>query len=99
MILSDRIVVMEAGRIEQVGSPFEIYNRPATAHVAGFIGTLNLLAATPDRQDRQLVHIGGQAIRCAQVLPDQAGAAIQPASAPAAALKAARRKKPAGTSS
>ena len=39
MTLATRIVVMNAGRIEQVGSPIEIYRRPATRFVAGFIGT------------------------------------------------------------
>lgn len=39
--ISDRIVVMYEGRIEQVGSPFEIYNFPTTAFVANFVGTLN----------------------------------------------------------
>ena len=39
--ISDRIVVMYNGQIEQVGSPFEIYNFPSTGFVAGFVGTLN----------------------------------------------------------
>ncbi len=43
--LSDRVVVMRAGRIAQIGSPLEIYNRPASAFVASFIGSLNVLAA------------------------------------------------------
>ena len=43
MVTSDRIAVMNAGRIEQVGTPAEIYERPATAFVAGFIGRTNLL--------------------------------------------------------
>src|SRR5512141_1365968 len=41
--LSDRVVVMSEGRIEQVGKPFEIYNFPSTPFVASFVGTLNLL--------------------------------------------------------
>jgi len=41
--ISDRIVVMSAGRIEQVGAPFEIYNYPKSAFVASFVGTLNQL--------------------------------------------------------
>ena len=41
--MSDRIVVMSEGRMEQVGTPFEIYNRPRTRFVASFVGTLNLL--------------------------------------------------------
>jgi putative spermidine/putrescine transport system ATP-binding protein len=44
--ISDRIAVMREGRIEQIGAPFEIYNRPATPYVASFIGTLNTLPAT-----------------------------------------------------
>ena len=40
--LSDRVVVMNHGVIEQVGQPFEIYNFPKTAFVATFVGTLNL---------------------------------------------------------
>lgn len=39
--LSDRIVVMSAGKMEQVGTPFEIYNYPNTSFVASFVGTLN----------------------------------------------------------
>jgi iron(III) transport system ATP-binding protein len=40
--LSDRIILMNEGRIEQIGTPWEIYNRPANAFVADFIGTGNL---------------------------------------------------------
>ena len=46
--LSDRIVVMNAGRIEQIGGPFEIYNYPSTTFVAGFVGTLNQLRCTAE---------------------------------------------------
>jgi len=42
MVTSDRIAVMNAGRLEQVGTPAEVYERPATAFVAGFIGRTNL---------------------------------------------------------
>jgi putative spermidine/putrescine transport system ATP-binding protein len=41
--MSDRIVVMNDGCIEQVGTPFEIYNHPRTRFVASFVGTLNIL--------------------------------------------------------
>jgi putrescine transport system ATP-binding protein len=44
MSLADRMAVMEAGRIVQIGSPREIYARPATRFVAGFIGDTNLFA-------------------------------------------------------
>jgi putative spermidine/putrescine transport system ATP-binding protein len=43
--ISDRIVVMYEGKIEQVGSPFEVYNFPKTAFVANFVGTLNTASA------------------------------------------------------
>jgi putative spermidine/putrescine transport system ATP-binding protein len=44
--ISDRIVVMYGGKAEQVGTPFEIYNRPTTRFVANFVGTLNVLEGT-----------------------------------------------------
>ncbi len=43
--ISDRIVVMYEGKVEQVGTPFEIYNFPKTAFVANFVGTLNTAEA------------------------------------------------------
>ena len=41
--MSDRIVVMNNGRAEQVGTPFDVYNKPATRFVANFVGTLNVI--------------------------------------------------------
>jgi spermidine/putrescine transport system ATP-binding protein len=54
LTMSDRIALMRAGRIEQLGTPREIYERPATRYVADFIGETNLLparvrAVTPGR--------------------------------------------------
>jgi spermidine/putrescine transport system ATP-binding protein len=46
LTMSDRIAVMNRGRVEQVDSPEEVYNRPATTFVAGFIGVSNLMPAT-----------------------------------------------------
>ena len=43
LTMSDRIAVFSTGRIEQVGTPHEIYERPANAFVAGFVGTSNLI--------------------------------------------------------
>ena len=43
LTMSDRIAVMRAGRIEQIGTPADIYERPATAFVAGFIGASNMV--------------------------------------------------------
>ena len=45
--MSTRIAVFNEGRVEQVGTPQEIYDRPATSFVAGFVGTSNLLDAEP----------------------------------------------------
>ena len=44
LTMSDRLAVFNQGRIEQVGSPAEVYERPATRFVAGFVGTSNLLS-------------------------------------------------------
>ncbi len=56
MTLSDRIVVMNEGRIEQIGSPTEIYRRPRTRFVADFIGRANFVEGTVrDRRAGQLV--------------------------------------------
>jgi putative spermidine/putrescine transport system ATP-binding protein len=49
MSLSDRIVVMSQGRIEQIGTPQETYERPASAFVSQFLGKTNDFAATIDR--------------------------------------------------
>src|SRR5207244_12482563 len=43
LAMSDRIAVMNRGRVEQIGSPREIYEHPETAFVADFIGSLNAL--------------------------------------------------------
>ncbi len=66
--LSDRIVVMNAGRIEQIGSPFEIYNFPATPFVAQFVGTLNVLQALVVDQAQCHLEIGGQPVYTAKPL-------------------------------
>jgi len=45
LTMSDRLAVMDRGRVEQVGSPAEVYERPATSFVAGFVGASNVLSA------------------------------------------------------
>ncbi|MFD3530668.1 ABC transporter ATP-binding protein [Streptomyces sp. NPDC058664] len=50
LTMSDRIAVFHQGRIEQVASPAEIYERPATPFVAGFVGTSNLLSGDTARR-------------------------------------------------
>ena len=46
MTMADKIAIMNAGRIEQLGTPTELYERPRTAFVAGFLGISNLLPGT-----------------------------------------------------
>src|SRR5258708_20791652 len=50
MPLADRLIVMNAGNVDQIGHPLDLYDRPATAFVAGFIGSpaMNLLAGRLD---------------------------------------------------
>ena len=70
--LSDRIVVMNQGRIEQVGTPFAIYNHPATPFVASFIGNLNILEASVVDRGRGLLSVEGQQVAAAGPAPDGA---------------------------
>jgi iron(III) transport system ATP-binding protein len=49
MSMSDRVVVMNAGRVEQVATPAEIYFRPATIFVADFIGRANFIEVSPEQ--------------------------------------------------
>ena len=51
LVMSDRIAVMNQGRIEQVGSPDELYEKPANAFVAGFIGESNFLQGRVLKRD------------------------------------------------
>ncbi|HEV7276707.1 MAG TPA: ABC transporter ATP-binding protein [Devosiaceae bacterium] len=60
--ISDRIVVLNGGRIEQVGVPFEVYNRPASRFVATFVGTLNTLYGEVADAAQKKVVIDGQTV-------------------------------------
>jgi putative spermidine/putrescine transport system ATP-binding protein len=64
--LSDRVVVMNNGKIEQVGTPFEIYNFPQTDFAAKFVGTLNTLTAEVKDLANSMVVVDGQPITSAQ---------------------------------
>jgi putative spermidine/putrescine transport system ATP-binding protein len=70
--LSDRVVVMSEGRIEQIGAPADIYNFPATQFVANFVGTLNLLSAQVVDAATGRLAVGGQEVRTAKPV-DAAG--------------------------
>ncbi len=54
LTMSDRLAVFNAGRVEQVGSPAEVYERPASGFVAGFVGVSNVLSATTAASDHRL---------------------------------------------
>jgi spermidine/putrescine transport system ATP-binding protein len=65
MTMSDTIAVMNAGSVEQLASPRELYQQPRSAFVAGFIGVSNLLTLRVDRRDGELLVMdlgGGQRI-------------------------------------
>src|SRR3989442_777132 len=53
LTMSDRIAVMSQGRVEQVGPPKEIYEEPATAYVADFLGVSNLMDAAAEGMGEQ----------------------------------------------
>ncbi len=57
MSMSDRIVVMDRGRIEQVGNPREIYLNPVSPFVANFIGTTNLIPATAHTVSHEAIQL------------------------------------------
>jgi spermidine/putrescine ABC transporter ATP-binding subunit len=61
MAMADRIAVMDAGRIDQLAAPSEIYDRPATPFVADFIGDMNHLEGTLERDAENLVASVGTA--------------------------------------
>ena len=67
MTMADRIVVMRSGRIEQVGTPLELYDRPANQFVAGFIGSpaMNFLPGTLEHNGMTTTFLGAQGERIA----------------------------------
>ncbi len=73
LTMADRIVVMNDGVIEQIGTPQEIYNWPQTRFVANFIGTMNFFPATVTGQDQ--ISAGQVSLSCA-VGENQVGDAI-----------------------
>jgi putative spermidine/putrescine transport system ATP-binding protein len=69
--ISDRIVVMYDGRMEQVGTPFEIYNFPTTAFVASFVGTLNTTDVEVVDPKNGTLRLEGQLIQAALGLDEK----------------------------
>jgi putative spermidine/putrescine transport system ATP-binding protein len=68
--LSDRVVVMSDGRVEQIGTPSEIYNFPNTAFVASFVGTLNLVTAGVVDAPAGRLSIDGQQVKTSKAVTD-----------------------------
>jgi spermidine/putrescine ABC transporter ATP-binding subunit len=77
LTMSDRLVVMNAGRIEQLGAPREVYERPRTRFVAGFIGTSNVITGTVRSMDGQTALLATGPDE-SLVVPDAADAGAAP---------------------
>jgi spermidine/putrescine transport system ATP-binding protein len=73
MTMADSIVVMNNGHIEQAGTPTELYEKPATAFVAGFLGVSNLLAAEVSGADRVRLDNGTEVSVPAEALAGRSG--------------------------
>jgi spermidine/putrescine transport system ATP-binding protein len=73
MTMADRIAVMKDGRIEQLGTPSELYETPATAYVAGFLGVSNLIAGTVTGADSVRLHSGPEVRVPSDVLRGRTG--------------------------
>ncbi len=80
--LSDRVVVMSEGRMEQVGPPFEVYNFPATPFVASFVGTLNVVPVTVVDATAGILDVGGQRFRLTTPITARAGQGVNVALRP-----------------
>jgi len=76
LALSDRIVVMSKGQMEQVGEPFEIYNNPATGFVASFVGQLNRLPVTVVDPALGRLRVGRSEIRTTSLIESPEGAEV-----------------------
>ncbi|RYF72712.1 MAG: ABC transporter ATP-binding protein, partial [Comamonadaceae bacterium] len=70
MAIADRLAVMQAGRIVQVGRGEDLYRSPAHAFVAEFLGRVNRLDRTPGAAARAVVPLGGAALACPDTLGD-----------------------------
>src|SRR5262249_37085468 len=78
MSIGDRLVVMNHGRVQQIGTPQALYRHPANRFVAGFIGRGNFLAGAPGADGRSFVTQGGGTIACAQLDPGADTLLIRP---------------------
>ena len=76
--MSDRIAIMNEGRIVQLGTPREIYTRPATVFASDFIGQTNLLRGTVRATDRQVVTLE---VGAGQLVAAESASALSPGGA------------------
>jgi len=77
MTMGDRVAILRDGALEQIGTPLELYERPGTVFVAGFIGSpaMNLLPVTLERSgDGWYASVGGSRV----LIPPRARAALRP---------------------
>jgi putative spermidine/putrescine transport system ATP-binding protein len=70
--ISDRIVVLNEGRVEQIGTPSEVYNFPRTRFVASFVGTLNLLSGLVVDAAAGQLSVAGQPLVTVHTMPGAA---------------------------
>jgi spermidine/putrescine transport system ATP-binding protein len=73
MTMADQIAVMNGGRIEQLGTPTELYETPATAFVAGFLGVSNLIPGTVSGTDTVQLRLGPEVRVRADALAGRTG--------------------------
>jgi spermidine/putrescine transport system ATP-binding protein len=78
LTMSDRIAVMDGGRVQQLADPKTLYERPETSFVADFIGTSNALELSVDRREGELaVMEPGPGVRVAVAAPTAVGETLQ----------------------
>src|SRR5262245_7703206 len=75
LAMADSIVVMNRGRVEQIGTPTEVYGRPATVFVADFVGEMNMLDAVVVAADR--ARVGALVLACERLQQHAAGERVQ----------------------
>ncbi|CAN1549917.1 PotA ABC-type spermidine/putrescine transport systems, ATPase components [Rhabdaerophilaceae bacterium] len=75
LALSDRIVVMNSGKVEQIGAPFEVYENPRSTFVASFLGKMNLFHAEAMGEN---VFVAGHAIQAGRPVSGRCTLAVRP---------------------
>jgi putative spermidine/putrescine transport system ATP-binding protein len=75
LTMADRVVVMNKGRIEQTGTPEDLYERPSTAFVAAFVGRTNRFSGM---SVGDVVHVGGVTMRCARPVTGPVEVMVRP---------------------